>query len=112
MDFGSYFSADVYGLKLLGLYESLYSYEFLVGILNSSIYEFYIKTHLKKLGDNLYEYYPYNLLRIKIPEYIKDVENEVLKYGNANIKIIDKILKEYFKITDKEFNEVKFWLSG
>ncbi|CCJ34242.1 Eco57I restriction-modification methylase domain-containing protein [Caloramator australicus] len=112
IDFGSYFSADVYGLKLLGLYESLYSYEFLVGILNSSIYEFYIKTHLKKLGDNLYEYYPYNLLRIKIPEYIKDVENEVLKYGNANIKIIDKILKEYFKITDKEFNEVKFWLSG
>ncbi|MCX7903088.1 MAG: N-6 DNA methylase [Caloramator sp.] len=110
IDTGSYFSADVYGLKILGLYKSLYTYEFLVGILNSSLYKFYIKTHLKKLGDNLYEYYPYNILRIKIPEYIKDVENEVSKGGNANI--IDQILREYFKITDKEFNEVKFWISS
>ncbi|SEF55223.1 adenine-specific DNA-methyltransferase [Caloramator fervidus] len=110
IDKGNFFSADVYALKLFGLYESLYSYEFLVGVLNSSIYEFYLKTLLKKLGDNLYEYYPYNLLKIRIPEYIKEIEMEVLKEKEVNVKVIDEILIDKFKITKKEFEQVKFWV--
>ena len=45
LDFGSYFSADVYALRLKE--ESEFNYEFLLFILNSKIYEFYFKTFAK-----------------------------------------------------------------
>ncbi|KRQ87467.1 Modification methylase PaeR7I [Caloramator mitchellensis] len=112
IDRGNLFSADVYALVINGMFREIYSYEFLAGVLNSSIYEFYIKTMLKKLGDDLYEYYPYNLIRIKIPDFIKDVEDIVLKQGKTNIEEIDNILIEKFNITNREFEEVKFWLNS
>jgi adenine-specific DNA-methyltransferase len=64
-DIGSYYSADVYSLVLKEA--SPYTYEFLLFILNSKLYEFYFKCFGKKLGDKLYEYYPNNLLKLCIP---------------------------------------------
>ena len=64
-DKGSYFSADVYALVLKE--DAPYTYEFLLYLLNSKIYEFYFKTFAKKLGEDAYEYYPNNLMKLCIP---------------------------------------------
>ena len=65
LDDGSYFSADVYALRLK---ENVpFTYDFLLYLLNSKIYEFYFKTFAKKLGEDAYEYYPNNLMKLCIP---------------------------------------------
>ena len=84
-DKGSYFSADVYALILK---ENVpFTYEFLLYLLNSKIYEFYFKTFGKKLGEDAYEYYPNNLMKLCIPIMIdfqdKD-ENYLYDYFNFN----------------------------
>ena len=44
-----------------------FTYDFLLYLLNSKIYEFYFKTFAKKLGEDAYEYYPNNLMKLCIP---------------------------------------------
>ncbi|WP_291579529.1 Eco57I restriction-modification methylase domain-containing protein [Clostridium sp. UBA6640] len=92
LDFGSYFSADVYALKLKE--KSEFTYEFLLFILNSKIYEFYFKTFAKKLGEDLYEYYPNNLMKLLIPpinEISIHCEEELYKYFLLTAKEIELI---------------------
>lgn len=104
---GYYFSADVYGLIPRSKDINLYT---LTAILNSSLYEFYFKTYAKKLGENMYDYYPNKVLLLKIPD-LKELDN--LNYitkdiieGNiakeVELKIIDKYLFEYFNISKEE----------
>jgi len=82
IDKGSYFSADVYAMTLK---ENVpFTYDFLLYLLNSKIYEFYFKTFAKKLGEDAYEYYPNNLMKLCIPamdDYNKD-ENYLYDYFN------------------------------
>lgn len=111
IDEGSFFSADVYAIKLKDMFLGSYSYEFLAGLLNSSIYEFYIKSMAKKLGDNLYEYYPNKIMTVKVPSCIKAVEDEVLKGGEGLRGRIDRILNDYFGISEMEYNIIKQWCS-
>ncbi|GAA0114502.1 Eco57I restriction-modification methylase domain-containing protein [Clostridium senegalense] len=88
LDNGSYFSADVYALRLKE--NKNFRYEDLLFILNSKIYDFYFKTFAKKLGEDLYEYYPNNLMRLYIPNIKgKELSNEQQLY-------------EYFNFNDKE----------
>ena len=88
LDKGSYFSADVYALTLK---ENVpFTYEFLLYLLNSKIYEFYFKTFAKKLGEDAYEYYPNNLMKLCIPDMI-DVKNRDENY-----------LYEYFNLSEEE----------
>ncbi|MEY8000360.1 N-6 DNA methylase [Clostridium sp. Mt-5] len=94
IDEGSYFSADVYSLVLkknVG-----FTYDDLVKILNSSLYEFYFKTFGKKLGENLYEYYPNNLMKLKISYIDFSGEDDVEKY-----------LYRFFELTEEEIKVVK-----
>ena len=109
LDEGSYFSADVYGIRIKDMFQGMISYEYLLGILNSRIYEFYIKSMAKKLGDNLYEYYPNKVMKLKIPNLIKEVEDEVINKKDNFKDNIDNILKDYFKITDEEYEAIKKW---
>lgn len=59
--------------------------EKLVELLNSDIYDRYIKTKIKKLGNDLYEYYPNTLKNIRIPDvryidvkmFIEEIEKEL-----------------------------------
>lgn len=65
LDIGSFFSADIYCLTLK---ENVpFTYEYLLFLLNSRVYEFYFKTFAKKLGEDIYEYYPNNLMKLCIP---------------------------------------------
>lgn len=73
-------SADVYS------YTGDLDPYWLCTILNSPIYDAYIKTELKKLGRDLYEYYPHRLKNIRIPDpahypdpvaFIEKIEQEL-----------------------------------
>ena len=93
IDSGSYFSADVYSL-VLNENPSI-SYEKLARILNSNTYEYYFKSFAKKLGEDQFEYYPNNLMKLFIPvEATCDFLNE-------------KDIFEFFNFTEKEINIIK-----
>lgn len=109
IDSGNCFSADVYCIKIGDMFKNTTTYEYLVGILNSSLYEFYIKSIAKKLGDDLYEYYPNKIMTLEIPEYIKEIDLEVKKGGENLRRRIDYILNQYFNISEEEYKVIKSW---
>lgn len=91
IDSGSFFSADIYALRLK---ENVpFTYEYLLFILNSKVYEFYFKTFAKKLGEALYEYYPNNLMKLCIPtmQNLKGEEDlyNIFEFTDEEIVIIN-----------------------
>lgn len=108
IDEGNYFSADIYSLKINNNYKDIYTYEFLENLLNSSLYEFYIKTISKKLGGKLYDYYPNKIMKILIPDYLNEIEN-INSNSQNRVKEIDLILNEHFNVSDEEFEVIKSW---
>ena len=118
-----FFSADIYALVLKhNLFTENINYEYLVCLLNSSLYEFYFKSFAKKLGGKLYDYYPNTIMRLKIPNSNTKIRNKFKEYYD-NIKyyteigerekvkkIMNKIddgLYKYFGLSDKEIQTVK-----
>lgn len=95
LDKGGYFSADIYALTIKD--ENIYSYEFLLQLLNSPIYEFYFKTFAKKLGGDLYEYYPNTLMELFIPDMWKE-------------KIDYEDIKSYFNIVYEDERVINSWI--
>lgn len=93
IDKGSYFSADVYCLTLKD--NVPFNYDYLLKILNSDVYEYYFKSFAKKLGENQYEYYPNNIMKLCIPTML-----------DKN-SIDDFWLYEYFELTENEINLIK-----
>lgn len=112
IDSGNCFSADVYCIKIGEMFENTFTYEYLVGILNSSLYEFYIKSIAKKLGGDLYEYYPNKIMTLEIPEHIREIDLEVKKGGENLRDRIDYILNQYFNISEEEYGIIKGWCRG
>lgn len=117
-----FFSADIYAFVLKhNLFTEDISYEYLVCLLNSSLYEFYFKTFAKKLGGKLYDYYPNTVMRLKIPNPNARIRKKFKEYYD-NIKYytqtgekekvqkimdeIDNELYEYFKLSDEEIKRV------
>jgi hypothetical protein len=67
------------------------------------IFEFYFKCYAKKVGEDIYEYYPNKLNCMKL--YIPD--KEVLKkISNFRKNDIESFLKKVFNITEEEKNTV------
>ena len=116
-----YFSADVYGFTVKDKYKGSFPLEYLVGLLNSSVYEFYFKLFAKQVGNGIYDYYPNSLLDLNIiPDTIVvEIKDRVVKIMNLiskdlnnnfetheNIKIfkdeIDNIIMDYFEFTPIE----------
>lgn len=94
LDSGSYFSADIYSLILKD--EAYFTYNYLLYILNSKVYEFYFKTFAKKLGNDLYEYYPNTVMKLCIPDIKKIGDNydeknmyRVFGFSDEEIRIIE-----------------------
>ena len=88
IDKGSYFSADVYCLILKA--NVPFTYEYLLKILNSDVYEYYFKSFAKKLGENQYEYYPNNIMKLCIPTMIDENSTD------------NSWLYEYFELDENE----------
>ncbi len=88
IDKGSFFSADVYCLILKEAVP--FTYDYLLKILNSKVYEYYFKTFAKKLGEDLYEYYPNNLMKLCMPTMMNLSDN------------VDDFLYHFFDFNDFE----------
>ncbi|OPJ57500.1 Eco57I restriction-modification methylase domain-containing protein [Clostridium oryzae] len=93
-----FFSADIYALLIKDTVKA--SYDYLSMLLNSPIYEFYFKCFGKKMGRDIYEYYPNNVERLKIPllEHNRiNNENDLYEYFELNStekKLILKTVKQ------------------
>ncbi len=60
------FQVQMYILFIKEEYLDKFSYEYLVGILNSSVYDKYFKITAKKMSKNIYDYYPNKVMKIRI----------------------------------------------
>jgi adenine-specific DNA-methyltransferase len=98
LDEGSFFSADIYSMSITK--KEYADYKSLLQLLNSSIYEFYFKTFAKKLGDNMYEYYPNTVMKLRLPDLkkFKSINDDILfDYFDFGIEEKDYILRLYGK---------------
>ncbi len=111
IDQGSYFSADVYAITIDEMFKSMYTYEYLTGVLNSSVYEFYIKTLAKKLGEGMYEYYPNKLMTLRVPDYMEELDLLVKQGGESLRGRIDELLCRRLGITPEEYQIIRSWCS-
>lgn len=93
IDKGSFHSADIYSITLKD--NSPFTYDYLVSLLNTLTYEFYFKTFAKKLGEDMYEYYPNNLMKLSLPD---------MKIGET---VDDNTLYKYFDFTLEEINIIE-----
>lgn len=93
----SFSSADVYSFYINKEYEHIFSYEYLVAILNSQVYNKYFKINAKKISKNTYDYYPNKVMKIKIfkdsnYKHIENLSKQVLhrlKNGETNISDLE-----------------------
>jgi adenine-specific DNA-methyltransferase len=90
-------SADIYIMNELSKGLSL---NYLLSYLNSEIFEFYLKCQVKKVGRNIYEYYPYKLNNLKVYWPQENIENIS----------IELFMKKLFNINEKEVNIIKNYL--
>ncbi|MDO4289571.1 MAG: N-6 DNA methylase [Eubacterium sp.] len=123
---GCFFSADIYGLTLKEVLYSQIGEETLVLLLNSSLYTYYFQSFAKKLGADLYEYYPNTLLKLRIPEIdrkttgqFKDIYDKIILLiksqdtagCRALLEETDRWLYDYFKLTAAEIQAIEGSLS-
>ncbi|MBC8630941.1 Eco57I restriction-modification methylase domain-containing protein [[Eubacterium] tenue] len=99
-------SADVYSFYIKDEYIKEFSYEYIAGLLNSSVYDTYFKTFGKKMGKNLYDYYPNKVMQIGIfkDHNYKSIEKLSKKIINI-LKSDNKLNKEVIILQD-EINEL------
>ncbi|MED9948129.1 MAG: Eco57I restriction-modification methylase domain-containing protein [Peptacetobacter hiranonis] len=95
-----YSSADVYSFYLKDEYKEEFSYEYIVALLNSSIYDKYYKINAKKMSRGIYDYYPNKVMKMKIfkgdnyekiEEYSKKIMEKKLNISDNIDKLIQKI---------------------
>lgn len=102
-------SADVYIIR--SKKEVLTSLEYLLGFFNSKLFNFYFKCTAKKVGENLFEYYPNRLknLKIKISNNSFDnkyIEEKVKKIINYYRELDIVLLEEDKRIKTKKINDL------
>jgi adenine-specific DNA-methyltransferase len=72
----SYFSADIYGFFIKDEFRGRYTEEWLVKLLNTGLYNYLFHIFGKKLGRDLYEYYPNTVMKLRIPDSMTDFESD------------------------------------
>lgn len=92
-DNDNFSSADVYSFYIKEEYENVFSYEYIVGILNSEIYDRYFKMIAKGMGNKIYDYYPNKVMKLKI-------------FKDENYSQIEDISKKIISIK-KEVESIK-----
>jgi adenine-specific DNA-methyltransferase len=83
-----YCSADVYSFYIKDEYKEKFSHEYIIGILNSKVYDYYFKLFAKKMSKCIYDYYPNTVMELKI-------------FKNEDYNTIDLLSKEIIKISSK-----------
>ena len=84
-------SADVYSFYIKKEYEKVFSYEYIIALLNSEIYDRYFKMIGKCMGNKVYDYYPNKVMKLRI---FKDYNyDEIVALGKKIIFIKKQIEK-------------------
>lgn len=65
---GYFFSADIYGMRIRDDFSSVLSLEKIAMLLNTPLYREMFFSFAKKLGGDLYEYYPNTLGELRVPD--------------------------------------------
>jgi len=100
-DTNEYFcSADVY---IINDFHKNILPDYMLSYLNSNIFEFYFKCQAKKVGNNIYEYYPNKLNNVKIYLPPKNKQQNMSDLGKISIELF---LKKVFNINDEEVNNI------
>ena len=97
-------SADIY---LMNNFTKDLSLDYLLSYLNSEIFEFYLKCQVKKVGRNVYEYYPNKLNNLKVYLPPENIAENFSDLENISIEIM---LKKLFNIDEKEVNIIRNYL--
>ena len=92
----SFCSADVYSFYIKEKYKEIFSYEYIVGILNSDIYDRYFKMIGKYMGNKIYDYYPNKVMKLKI--FKDDNYNEIENLSKKVISVKKQIVMYEKKI--------------
>lgn len=110
---GYYCSADIYSLKLKKEFAGSITLEYISAILNSRLFEFYFKCYAKKISENLYDYYPNTVLRMKIlmPEADSPIEGLAYKLKNCKNEdckkaVVYEIDREVYKLYGLNENQI------
>ncbi|HOK49595.1 MAG TPA: TaqI-like C-terminal specificity domain-containing protein, partial [Sedimentibacter sp.] len=104
-DRDAYFcSADIY---LMNNFKKGLALDYLLAYLNSEIFEFYLKCQAKKVGNDIYEYYPNKLNNLKIYMPQENIAENFSPLENISIEIW---LKKVFNIDEGEVNIIKNYL--
>ena len=116
---GNYCSADIYCLKIKKEYEGRITLEYISAILNSSLFEFYFKCYAKKISEDLYDYYPNTVLRMKIPmpepgNPIEKMASEIKKCKSRDSMkdIIYEINREVYRLYGLSNKQIKIVENG
>ncbi len=106
-DTNAYFcSADIY---LMNGFSSSVSTDYLLQYLNSDLFEFYFKCLAKKVGTNIYEYYPNKLSNAKIYLPQENVQQYFSQLGKISIALYQK---KMFNISEEEVNIIYKYCKG
>lgn len=95
-------SADVYSFYIKKEYENVFSHEYIVGILNSKIYDRYFKMIGKGMGSKIYDYYPNKVMKLKIFKDKNYNEIEALSKKIISIKKEVEMSKNRVKLQGKK----------
>lgn len=114
---GNYCSADIYSLKLKKEYQNSITLDYVAAVLNSRLFEFYFKCYAKKISENLYDYYPNTVLRMKIPipgaqDLIQELADELRHCKNEDGRNavtyeIDRELYKLYGLNQKQIEIVE-----
>lgn len=95
-------SADVYSFYIKEEYKNIFSYEYIVGILNSEIYDRYFKMIGKYMGNQIYDYYPNKVMKLNIFKDENYRQIETLSKKIISIKKQVKLIKNNMKLQGKK----------
>ncbi|MCC3863257.1 Eco57I restriction-modification methylase domain-containing protein [Terrisporobacter petrolearius] len=95
-------SADVYSFYIKEEYKNVFSYEYIVGILNSEIYDRYFKMIAKGMGNKIYDYYPNKVMKLKIFKDDNYSKIEALSKKIISIKKEIELIKRNTKLQGKK----------
>ncbi|MDR1774652.1 MAG: Eco57I restriction-modification methylase domain-containing protein [Clostridioides sp.] len=110
-------SADVYSFTIKEKFKNEFSYEYLVALLNSDVYDRYYKINAKKMNKNVYDYYPNKVLKMKIfkdENYteIEELSKQIISYlkknestnKNDDINKIQELQNKINKLVEKSID--------
>ncbi len=95
-------SADVYSFYIKDEYKNMFSYEYMVGMLNSEIYDRYFKMIGKGMGNKIYDYYPNKVMKLKIFKDENYSKIETLSKKIISVKKEIKLSKNSVKLQGKK----------